>query len=396
MDTYTVTSADVGKTLKVRVSFTDTLLWDEMAASVATATVVAATTDTTAPTVSITKIDDAAPVSGAFTVVFGFDEPVSGFALDDITVTNARVGDFLVDSTTLASAVVTPNAGATGVIKVTVAAGAVTDGATNANANANAETSRDFPIASLSIADASASESAGSIDFSVTLGAVHTENVTVSYRTADGTGSNAADGLHARRRGGKRGKRGQEVHGGALPGRRVPPADHPGPGSGRGHAHRARRGGRGEGRSIEHQCRRPRDVRAGARCADASERAADGALRGPAGGARRDERVRVRAALQRGTREPQLRDAARPGVRGHRRHGARRLAQGRQPALDDPGRARLAGRRGDHAAGRPGLRRDRGHLHGGRPAAVEQSVGDGGGTAAGAVDGELQRCAGRA
>ena len=188
--TYTVAAADLGKTLKVRVSFTDTLLWDEMVASAATATVVAATTDTTAPTVSITKTDDAAPVSGAFTVMFGFDEPVSGFALDDITVTNAGVANFLVDSTTLASAVVTPNAGATGVIKVTVAAGAVTDGATNPNANA--ETSRDFPIASLSIADASASEGAGSMDFSVTLGAVHTEDVTVSYRTADGTGSNAA------------------------------------------------------------------------------------------------------------------------------------------------------------------------------------------------------------
>ena len=69
---------------------------------------------------------------------------------------------------------------------------------------------------------------------------------------------------------------------------------------------------------------------------------------------------------------------------------------GQQPALGDHRRAGRPRRRGGDAAGRTGLRRRGGRLHGRRPPALEQPVGDGAGSAAGPADGGVPRPAVRA
>ena len=128
--------------------------------------------------------------------------------------------------------------------------------------------------------------------------------------------------------------------------------------------------------------------------------AADGDVRGRAGGARR-ERVHLPYGVQRGHRH-QLPQLARGCVHGDRRARHGRQARGRpaRPVRDD-GRAGRRRRRDDHAASGPGLRDVRCDLHQGRePAAVDQQpVGDGGGSggrlgAAGA-DGVVRGPAGR-
>ena len=92
--------------------------------------------DLAAPTVAVTS--PAAPISeaAAFTVAFTFSEPVSGFALEDVTVTNGALADLQEQSPndgTVWNATGTVSAGATGTVTVAVAAGAVADGASNPN-----------------------------------------------------------------------------------------------------------------------------------------------------------------------------------------------------------------------------------------------------------------------
>ena len=166
------------------------------------------------------------------------------------------------------------------------------------------------------------------------------------------------------------GQGGRPVQRRELPGRGIPPADHSGPGSGRGDGHRSGGGGGGEGRCVEHQRRGERDVQTG------TGRTADGALRGPAVLARRRQ-LRLPDRLQRRRRRRRGRDAGRH-ARGERRRGERggpRRRRGRPVALHRGAVRRR--RRRDRTAGRAGLRRGGGDLHGRRPAALDRRSGAG-------------------
>ena len=91
--------------------------------------------DTTAPGVTIN--DDEAGTGniagGDITYTFTFDEPVTGFAIGDITVANGTKGTFTAVSSTVYTLVVTPTAGFEGNVTVDVAAGVVVDAANNGN-----------------------------------------------------------------------------------------------------------------------------------------------------------------------------------------------------------------------------------------------------------------------
>jgi hypothetical protein len=85
------------------------------------------TTDTTAPTVTITD-NVSATATGDVTFTFTFSEAVTGFTVDDITVTGGAKGTFTMASTGLsATLVVSPTANSSGTINVNVAASKFAD-----------------------------------------------------------------------------------------------------------------------------------------------------------------------------------------------------------------------------------------------------------------------------
>ena len=81
--------------------------------------------DNTAPTVTISGVPN--PSSAAFTATFTFLEPVTGFAVGDITLGNATASNFAVTSTTVYTALITPTAEAA--FTVDVAANVAADAA---------------------------------------------------------------------------------------------------------------------------------------------------------------------------------------------------------------------------------------------------------------------------
>lgn len=103
------------------------------------------TADNTPPTVAITdNISGGATGDVTFTFTFTFNEPVTGFTADDITVTNGTKGAFTMAGNGLsATLVVTPPSTGSGNIDIAVAAGKFTDAANNAN-TAAASSSRTF------------------------------------------------------------------------------------------------------------------------------------------------------------------------------------------------------------------------------------------------------------
>lgn len=90
--------------------------------------------DTTAPTVVLSTMDDLDPGTGPFTITitftftftFTFTEAVSGFALEDLTVTNAAASDLETSDETVFTAQITPQAD--GPVTVEIAAGVAQDG----------------------------------------------------------------------------------------------------------------------------------------------------------------------------------------------------------------------------------------------------------------------------
>lgn len=85
------------------------------------------TPDTTAPTVTITD-NVSATATGDVTFTFTFSETVTGFTVDDITVTGGTKGTFTMASTGLsATLVVSPTANSSGTMNVNVAASKFAD-----------------------------------------------------------------------------------------------------------------------------------------------------------------------------------------------------------------------------------------------------------------------------
>ena len=132
--TYTLLAADEGKTIKVKVSFTDDASHSETRTSAATAAVTAAAdTDTTAPTVTITGVP--AMSSAPFMATFTFSEAVTGFVVGDITLGNATASNFTDTSASVYTALITPTA--EGTVTVDVEAGVAQDAASNGNTAAS-------------------------------------------------------------------------------------------------------------------------------------------------------------------------------------------------------------------------------------------------------------------
>lgn len=91
------------------------------------------TPDTTAPTLTISD-DTTATATGPVTFTFTFDEPVTGFTAEDVTVNNGSKGTFAMSTNGLsATLLVTPPSSGNGSIEVSVAAGSFADAASNVN-----------------------------------------------------------------------------------------------------------------------------------------------------------------------------------------------------------------------------------------------------------------------
>jgi large repetitive protein len=130
---YTVADANV-ELADVTVSVTDAvdLHGNEVAVTAAAS---GTAVDTIAPSVTIT--DDAPGIAniatGDVTFTFTFNEAVTGFDADDVTVAGGTKGAFTAVSDSVYTLVVTPNAGSNADITVDVAAAVATDAAANSS-----------------------------------------------------------------------------------------------------------------------------------------------------------------------------------------------------------------------------------------------------------------------
>src|SRR5213076_1721484 len=88
--------------------------------------------DTVRPGVVITD-NAAGTASDDVTFTFTFDEAVTGFTIDDITVANGTKGTFTAVSSTVYTLVVAPPAESSGTITVDVAGDIAIDSASNGN-----------------------------------------------------------------------------------------------------------------------------------------------------------------------------------------------------------------------------------------------------------------------
>ena len=105
--------------------------------------------DNTAPTVTITGVPGTS--SAAFTATFTFTEAVTGFVVGDITLGNATASSFMVTSTTVYTALITPTAN--GAVTVDVAADVALDAAGNGNTAATrASSTYTMPVPTITIA----------------------------------------------------------------------------------------------------------------------------------------------------------------------------------------------------------------------------------------------------
>ena len=129
--------------------------------------------DTSRPGLAITS--DEAPQSvaaiagGSVVYTFTFNQPVTGFGADDVAVTGGSKGTFSGLSPTMYRLEVTPDAGAEGVLGVSVAAGAAQDVAGNGSlAQQAAAQAFDFRVPTVDITDNRASATNGAITYTIT------------------------------------------------------------------------------------------------------------------------------------------------------------------------------------------------------------------------------------
>ena len=141
--------------------------------------------DNTAPSVTISDVP--ATSNAPFTATFTFSEAVTGFAVGDITLTNASVSSFTVTSTTVYTALVTPTA--SGTVTVNVPANAAQDAVGNGNTAATRASSTYAPPAITIVAGTSPVTEGTSAVFTLSRAgsttAALTVNVTVSETGGD-------------------------------------------------------------------------------------------------------------------------------------------------------------------------------------------------------------------
>ena len=141
--------------------------------------------DNTAPSVTISGVPSAS--DAPFTATFTFSEAVTGFAVGDITLTNASVSNFTATSTTVYTALVTPTA--SGTVTVNVSANAARDAVGNGNTAATVATTIYTPPAITIVAGTSPVTEGTSAVFTLSRAgsttAALTVNVTVSEAGGD-------------------------------------------------------------------------------------------------------------------------------------------------------------------------------------------------------------------
>ena len=141
--------------------------------------------DNTAPSVTISGVPSAS--NAPFTATFTFSEAVTGFAVGDITLTNATVSNFTATSTTVFTALVTPTA--SGMVTVNVPANAAQDAVGNGNTAATLATTIYTPPAITIVAGTSPVTEGTSAVFTLSRAgsttAALTVNVTVSETGGD-------------------------------------------------------------------------------------------------------------------------------------------------------------------------------------------------------------------
>ena len=141
--------------------------------------------DNTAPSVTISDVP--ATSDAPFTATFTFSEAVTGFAVGDITLTNASVSNFTATSTTVYTALVTPTA--SGTVTVDVPANAAQDAVGNGNTAATRASSTYAPPAITIVAGTSPVTEGTSAVFTLSRAgsttAALTVNVTVSETGGD-------------------------------------------------------------------------------------------------------------------------------------------------------------------------------------------------------------------
>lgn len=148
----------------------------------------AGTEDTTPPTVTITDNVSEANATADITFTFTFNEAVSGFTTDDVTVTGGQKGTFsMASNNQSATLVVTPTANSTGTVQVSVAAGSFIDLADNAN-TAAASGSQDYntvaAVNPISFASGYTAVDAASVGYAYQ--GLTTENGAFNWTVADG------------------------------------------------------------------------------------------------------------------------------------------------------------------------------------------------------------------
>ena len=196
--TYTLTTAEAGKTIKARATFTDDGGAEETLLSDATATVAAS---------GLTAVFENAPAShdgsSAFTLRLAFSEnvtrrfrrmrndifEVTGGAVADLRRVNRRRDLWTVTLTPSSNAAVTVAVAANRACDVS---GAVCTAAGEQLSNTISATIQGPP--GLSVADAEVREGANvTLDFTVTLSRAASGTVTVDYATSNGTATAGAD-----------------------------------------------------------------------------------------------------------------------------------------------------------------------------------------------------------
>ncbi|WP_429614826.1 Ig-like domain-containing protein [Synechococcus elongatus] len=163
--------------------------------------------DTTAPTVTITDDEPGTGniAGGDIVYTFTFNEAVTGFTADDITVANGTKGTFTAVSPTEYTLVVTPDAGFEGNITVDVAAGVAIDAAGNPNTAATQSVQpvdTDVPVPTITV-DAvtadnviNAAEAGGTVAITGTVGGEFNtgDTVTLTINGKTFTGNVDANG----------------------------------------------------------------------------------------------------------------------------------------------------------------------------------------------------------
>jgi len=127
---YTANASDTAGSVTYSIAFSDTA---GNAGSAVTSGTGSVTYDGTAPTVTLTG--PSGVVTADFTVTATFSEAVTGFALNDITITNGTASSLVTGNAPVYTFTVTPTLDTT--VSISIAANIVTDTAGNANTASN-------------------------------------------------------------------------------------------------------------------------------------------------------------------------------------------------------------------------------------------------------------------